>query len=161
MRRKLLDVDQLQAVPRRQALDGHEREVREVLVVDRVELVLRHQPLEVRKLQRDHAFRLQQERHAGDEVVEVGHLGQDVVADDQIGALPSATSASASATPKNSTLRRNALVDRDLGDVGGRFDAEHRHAERQEMLQQIAVVARELDDQAVRSEAEPLAIISQ
>ena len=73
-----------QAVPGRQALDRDQREVGEVLVVDRVELVLRHQPLEMRELQRDHALRREQPGHAGDEVVEVGDLRQDVVADDQI-----------------------------------------------------------------------------
>ena len=100
---------------------------------------------------------VEQPRHAGDEVVEVGHLGEHVVADDQVGALALGDAArSASATPKNSTRRRNALVERDLGDVGGRLDAEHGHAERQEMLQQIAVVARQLDHQAVRPEPEPL-----
>jgi hypothetical protein len=41
----------------------------------------------MRELERDDALRRQQELHAGDEVVEVGHLCQDVVADDEIGAL--------------------------------------------------------------------------
>ena len=49
---------------------------------------------------------------------------------------------------------RDALVDRDLGDVGCRLDAEHGHAERQKVLQQIAVVAGELDDQAVGAKPE-------
>ena len=40
-----------------------------------------------------------------------------------------------------------------FGDVGGRLDAEHRHAQRQEVLQQIAVVAGELDDEAVGAQA--------
>ena len=67
--------------------------------------------------------------------------------------LPSATSRSASVVPKNSTSVGTSLPARDLGDVGGRLDAEHRHAERQEVLQQIAVVAGELDDEAVGPEA--------
>ncbi len=46
---------------------------------------------------------------------------------------------------------------RDPGDVGRRLDAEHRDAERQEVLQQVAVVARELDHEAVRPEPEPRA----
>ena len=41
---------------RGQMLDRDEREVREVLVVDGVELVLAHQPREMRELQRDDAF---------------------------------------------------------------------------------------------------------
>ena len=50
--------------------------------------------------------------------------------------------------------RRNALLDRHLGDVGRRLDAEHGHAERQKVLKQVSVVAREFDDQAVRAEPE-------
>ena len=42
----------------------------------------------------------------------------------------------------------------DRGDVRGGLDAEHRHARRHEVLEQVAVVAAELDDQAVRAETE-------
>ena len=63
--------------------------------------------------------------------------------------LPSATSSVGEPRAEEVDPGRDALLDRDLGDVGGRLDAEHGHAERQEMLQQIAVVAGELDDQAV------------
>ena len=67
---------------------------------------------------------------------------------------PSATSSAASRVAEEVDPRRNALVDRHLGDVGGRLDAEHGNAERQKVLKQVAVVARELDDQAVRAETE-------
>ena len=60
MGRQLLDVDELQAVARGQAVDRDEREVGEVLVIDGVELVLGDQPLEVRELERDDALRRQQ-----------------------------------------------------------------------------------------------------
>ena len=49
---------------------------------------------------------------------------------------------------------RNALVDRHLGDVGCRLDPEHGNAERQKVLKQVSVVARELDDQAVGAKSE-------
>ena len=99
----------------------------------------------------------EQARHAGDEVVEVGHLGQHVVADDEIGrAGPRRRSALGERDAEELDPGRDALGERDLGHVGGRLDAEHGHAERQEVLQQIAVVAGQLDDQAVRPEPEPL-----
>ena len=53
VRRQLLDVEEPQPVRREDALDREEREVGEVLVVDRVELVLLHQPQQVRELHRD------------------------------------------------------------------------------------------------------------
>jgi hypothetical protein len=38
----------------------------------------------VGELERDHSFPLEEQAHAGDEVVKVRDLGQDVVADDQV-----------------------------------------------------------------------------
>ena len=58
-----------------------------MLVVDRVELRLGHQAQQMGELQRDRARRAASTIvEPPDEVVEVGHVGQDVVADDQIGA---------------------------------------------------------------------------
>ncbi len=65
--------------------------------------------------------------------------------------------ASAVAVPKKHTSRRNALLDRDLGDVCGRLDAEHRNAPRDEVLQQVTVVARDLHYPAVHIEPKPIA----
>ena len=51
-------------------------------------------------------------------------------------------------------MRRNAaLVAGHRGDVGGRLDPEHGHARPLEVLQQVAVVARDLDDEAAGAEA--------
>ena len=112
MRRKLLNVDQLQAVQGCQTLDRDQREVGEVLVIDRVELVLRHQSLEMRELQGDDAFRLEQAGHARDEVVEVGHLSQHVVADDQIRAFAFGDQRVRQLDAEESDARRNTVVDR-------------------------------------------------
>ena len=125
-------------------------------MVDGVELVLGDQPLEVRELERDHALGREQARHAGDEVVEVGHLGEHVVADDQVGLPALGAQRLGERDAEELDPGRDALGERDLGHVGGGLDAEHGHAERQEMLQQIAVVARQLDHQAVRPEPEAL-----
>ena len=81
-----LDVEDAQAVGGEDAARGAEREVREVLVVDGVELVLLDEAREVRELHRDDAVGLQQLLDAGHEVVEVGYLGQHVVADHEVGA---------------------------------------------------------------------------
>ena len=95
-------------------------------------------------------LRLQDERDAGDEVVEVGHLREDVVAAaPDRPACRSAASSVAFATPKNDTSVGTPFVDRDLGDVRRRLDAEARDAALDEVLEQVAVVARELDDEAV------------
>ena len=49
-----------------------------------------------------------------------------------------------------------ALALRHLGAIGGGIDAEHRNAARLEILQQVAVVARHLDDARLRPELEAL-----
>ena len=125
-------------------------------MIDRVELVLVDQPLEVRELQRDHAFGLQKLRHPGREVVEIGYLRQHIVADDQVGALALGGQLRCELAPEEVDQRRDALVDGDLGDIGGRLDADHGHLQRREVLQQVAVVAGELHREALRPEAQPL-----
>ena len=128
-----------------------------MLVIDGVELVLRHQPLEMGKFERDHdAFGLEQPHHAAGEVVEIGHLGEDVVADDQIGAPAVRRQLVGQRHAEELDHRLHALLAGGLGDVGRGLDPEGRHAERLEMLQQIAVIAGELDREAFRPEPEPL-----
>ncbi len=51
-------------------------------------------------------------------------------------------------------VRRDALLDRDGGDVGRRLHAQHRHSAGDEVLQQVAVVAGHLDHQARGAEPE-------
>ncbi len=152
VRRQLLDVEQPQAVGGEHALDDREREVREVLVVDRVQLVLVDQPHQVRELDGDDAARREQHLHAADEVVEVGHVGEHVVGGDQVG-LAALGEPRRGLDAEERDLGRDALGDRDLGDVGGRLDAEHGHAALGEVLQQVAVVAGELDDLALQPRA--------
>ena len=57
-------------------------------MVDGVELVLLDQADQMREFERDDTLRLQEDLHAGDEVVEIRNLRQHVVADDQIGLDP-------------------------------------------------------------------------
>ncbi len=81
---ELVDVEDLEAVGPEHRPGREEREVREVLVVDRVELVARHQPRQVRELDRDHALGREHPLDAADEVVQVGDVRQHVVGDEQV-----------------------------------------------------------------------------
>src|SRR5207245_1978193 len=71
---------------REDALGRVQREIREVLVVDRVELIAFDQPRQMRKLEGDRSVPGEHQADATHEIVEVGYLCQDVVADDQVGA---------------------------------------------------------------------------
>ena len=99
----------------------------------------------------------QQRSKAGDEVVEVGHVRHDVVGGDAgRRAVPSATRSAADSLAEEPHHRLDALRPRHLGDVGRRLDAERRDAALDDVLQQVAVVAGDLDHEGVSAEAEAL-----
>ena len=75
-----------------------------MLVVDHIELTLLYQPEDVRELHGDHAVRLEEEGHPAYEVVQSGHVGKYVVADEEILPRAAARSLRAVAAPKNSTI---------------------------------------------------------
>ena len=87
-------------------------------MVDRVELVPLHEADEVRELQRHDAVRLEQDLQARDEVVEVGHLGQHVVADDEVGPASLRRELPGRRLAEELDQGRDALLLGRLGDVG-------------------------------------------
>ena len=92
-----------------------------------------------------------------DEVVQVRHLREHVVAEHEVGGAALADEPLGELDAEELDERRHApLLGRDR-DVRRRVDPEHRHALRQEVLEQVAVVRGELDDEALRAEAEPVA----
>ena len=156
MRRDLLNVEQHQTVRRQDPTDREQREVGEVLVVDRVELVLRDEAHEVGELHRDHAPRREQVFHPGDEVVEVGHLGQHVVTDQQVRPAPLSRDLPRGVAPEESDEGRHSLPLSFPRDVRRGLDAQSRDASADEVLQQVTVVARHFHHVAVRPEREPV-----
>src|SRR5690349_13016835 len=88
MRPQHLHIEESEAVVREHLFDRQEREVGEVLMVDGVELIVRHQAQQVRKLHRQHAVRLQQDLHSCHKIVEVGNVRQHIISQQQIGGMP-------------------------------------------------------------------------
>jgi hypothetical protein len=127
-----------------------------VLVVDGVELVLLDELLQVRELDGDNTLGPEQRGDASDEAVQVGHLGQDVVADDQVGHGPLADELRCELGAEELREGGDALLLGHLRHVEGRLDAEDGDALRDEPLEQVAVVAGQLDGQAVGRELQPL-----
>jgi len=82
---KPLDVEDRKTVPGGHALHRQKRDIAEMLVIDGVELDLLNQPQQVRKLHRQYPGRLQEQGQAGDEIVEIGNVGEHVVADKELG----------------------------------------------------------------------------
>jgi hypothetical protein len=81
-------------------------------------------------------------------------VGEDVVAGHQVGPPVPGGDLPARLGPEELHFRRDAAGPGGLGHVRGGLDALHRYPAGLEMLQQVAVVARHLGDQAVRREAE-------
>src|SRR5215470_11948792 len=119
---------------RRDGLDGGERKIGEMLMVDRVELISFDQALEVRELQRDHAVALEEQRHSGDKVIEIGNLGKDIVADDKVGPFALGYKPFCKRQPEELDQRGYALLDSNGGDVRCGLYTQHGNAERREML---------------------------
>ena len=114
-------------------------------MIDRVELVFVDQPLKVGKLERNHAVRSKKMRHPRGEVIEVGDLRQHIVADDEVGRPPFGYESLRKPQAKEFDKCRNILLARHCGNIGGWFDAGHGNAQRQKVLKQISVVARDFD----------------
>ena len=127
-----------------------------MLVIDRVELVLLDQLQQVGEFHRDHATRLEQDLHSRNKVIDVGHVRKDVVSKQQVGLAKSLRHLPRRGNSKELDCRTNSLLLRDQRHVCRRLDPEHGNAGSDEMLQQISVVARNLDDQAARVETESL-----
>src|SRR3954470_7075196 len=67
-----------------------------------------------------------------------------------------ATISRAARAPKKTVSEGTPRASTRLGDVASRLDAEHADAARDEVLEQVAVVARRLDDEVLRAEPEVL-----
>ncbi len=111
---------------RRRVPTVEEREVGEVLVVDRVELVVLDQAHQVRELhRRDAARRRAASSCPADEVVEVGDVGEHVVAEQQVGARARPRARARSRARRTAPRVGMPCSLGDLGDVRRRLDAEH------------------------------------
>ncbi len=142
----------VEPVPLREAVDRRARVVAEVLVVDRVELDVIDEVAHVRVLDHDDAVVGEERGDAGHHVVEAGNVGHDVVGDDDVGALALGDELGRELGTEEPGERGNTGRVRGRGLIGRGVDAEHRHAELGEVLQQVTVVARDLDDEARRTE---------
>ena len=122
-------------------------------MVDRVVLKPVEQTEQVRELERRGPVVAEQDLDAGDEVVQVGHLREHVVADDEARALPFVDEPLRRLAAEERHERRHAPFLRRLRDVRRRIDPEDRNPGADEVLQQVAVVRGELDDEVVRGRA--------
>ena len=125
-------------------------------MVDRVVLVAVDEPQQVRDLDADVAVVGDQRAQALAEVDDVRHVGEDVVRDDQVGpAVLSATLAPVS-SPRNITSVGTPLATAASATFAAGSMPSDRMPRRDAVLEQVAVVAGDLDDERVAVQAQAL-----
>ena len=114
-------------------------------MVDRVELVLLNQAEQMWKFDSHHRVGLEQGCEAFDEIVKVRNMRHDVVGNDQVWCDARCLEPPRGRHTEECDVRRYAIGLRDLGHIRRRLDAQHRNVPRFEILQQVAVIARDFD----------------
>ena len=146
MRRQFFHVKDQESVSFEDLAGGQKRKIREMFMVNRIELVACNQLQQMRKLHRNDALLAQDELHAADEVADIGHLCEHVVPDEQVGHCSFSNQLARRLTAEEGHACWNALPSRHCRHVGCRFDAERRNSAGDEVLKEIAVITGELDD---------------
>ena len=127
---------------------------RAVLAWQAVELVLVEQVLEVRKLKRGDAGRREQRGEARHEVVDVRHVGQNVVGCHEIGPAALAHQSRGQRHAEELADHIDLLFPGGGGGACRRLDPKTGNASCLHILQQVAVVGSDLDDEALRPQCE-------
>ena len=153
---KFFDVEYFHAVRFENAHGGEQREVRKMLVIDGVEFVPFHEPKQMRKLQRENSRGLQENPQAFHEIVEIGNLGKNVVAKNQVGAATFRNEFFRHLRAEEPHERGHAFIDGNLSDIGRRLNAKHRYLPADEILEQVTIVAGDFHDKALAIEAKSL-----
>ena len=139
-----------------QLIERRDREVAQVLMVDRVELAVVDQIDQIGHLQDRDAVLFEQGGDALDQAVQVGHVGEHVVGEDHVGAPALGLEPGRELAAEEFDQGRYAGPDRGRRRGLGGIDAQDRDAALDEVAQQVAVVAGDLDHQRVRPQ--PLAL---
>ena len=149
MGRQFLHIEEDQPVLPKNPFHGEKRKIREMLMIDRIELILFHQSGQMGKLHGDQAVGLQRRFQPADKIVQVGVMGQNIVSDDQIGLLPFIPHLQGIGMVKKCDFRGDVLFPGRMRGIRRRLDPEHGNVVLFEILQKIAVVAGNLYDKLI------------
>src|SRR5262245_64809808 len=148
------DVADHEPVAPTERLDRTRGVVAEVVVIDGVDLELGDHVANIWRLDHGNTIRLEHLLEPTDKRIGIGNVSKHVMGVYNIGKLPLGCESSSKILIEELDQRWNPFCrDSELGDVGGGFDAENRNPPGLVELQQISVIARHLDHQALRTEA--------
>ena len=124
-------------------------------MVDRVELALFDEPDQVREFEGQHTLVREDPCQAGSEVVEVGDVGEDVVAHEQVRSTSLRHQPIGEGFPEELRHGRDATILADGRDVARRLDTQDGNPRAHEVLQEVSVVAGNLHDETGGPQSEP------
>ena len=150
----LVDVDHHQPGRAEGQGRGGQSQIGVVLVVDGVELAPLDEAQEVGELEGDDPGVFDQGGQALGEATKVGHMGEDVVGDHQVGPAVGGRDVASGGRAQELDFGGDPLGPGRLGHVGRGLDPEHRDPIGQKVLQQIAVIGGHLGHQGTRIEPE-------
>ena len=118
-------------------------------MINGVDLTLGAQTHQMGKFHRDNASLGQQYLQPLNEIVQVGNMGEDVVANQEVGAKPLSTQCSRGRLTEEVDTRRNSSATSYHRDVSRRFYPQNVNPAINEVLQQITVITCDFDDFAL------------
>src|SRR5713226_6522654 len=104
-------------------------------MVDSIKLVFLHETQQVREFQSDYSPVSEQAFHSGNETVEIRHLREHIVAEEQIRTFSFRRQFSSHLPVEKPDERRDVSLERSRGDISRRFNAENRNPASDEILE--------------------------
>src|SRR5919197_5756325 len=126
------------------AFHGRKGEIREMLVIDGVELLLFDEAKEVRKLEGRRPAGRKERGDSGNKIIQVGNVSEDVVRNEEICA-PATREFPSGSFAEEAGLSWNPFGARDVRYVPSRLDAYHRYSSLREVLKQVPIVRSNLN----------------
>jgi hypothetical protein len=141
------DIEGFESMPSKQGDESGQGEVEDVLVIDGVELEVFDEVAGVREFEDDATCGSDECGEAGDEIVYVGDVGEDIVGENEIGGLAVADKIRGELLGEELVEGGDPAIGSDGGDVGGGFDAKAGDTFGDEVAEEIAIIGGDLDDE--------------
>jgi hypothetical protein len=130
-------------------LKSGDGEIENVLVVDSIEFGVFDEIDAVRKFEDDAAFGLEERFQAGDEVIGIGGMGEDIVAKDEVGFFAGGGEFICDVVAEKFDESFDAFFACNFGDIGSGLNAEAGDFRFAKILKEVTVIAGDFDDVAL------------
>src|SRR3989338_3524202 len=130
-------------------IESGQRKITEMLMIDRVKFATVDQIFHIGHFEDRHTVLLQQDADPLDKTVQVGHVRQDIVGDNNVGLFSLIAQFSGKVGAEKLRQRGHASLFSHIGDVPRRVNPQGRYAGMDKILQEVAVIARDLNHKAI------------